>query len=205
MAIEGIADGVNVFCAANEHGKSTIFEALHALFFQPYSGTPNAIKNLRPYSSGNPLIEADLSTAEGRFRITKHHSGGRSARVTDIATGRLVAQADEAENFIASLIKGGTVGPAGLLWVRQGVTGIEKGSNSEEDSEKQVRASLLESVQGEVEAITGGRRMAEIMAAAEEALSGACHLHRQSQNQRALCRRDRGTRQVRVGGAEALG
>ena len=165
VAIEGIADGVNVFCAANEHGKSTIFEALHALFFQPYSGIPNAVRKLRPYSSGNPLIEADLSTAEGRFRITKQYYGGRSARVTDLTTGRLVAQADEAENFIASLIKGGTAGPAGLLWVRQGVTGIEKRSSSEEDSEKQVRVSLLESVQGEVEAITGGRRMAEIMEA----------------------------------------
>mgnify|MGYP000423224156 CR=1 FL=1 len=32
----GIADGVNVLTAANEHGKSTCFEALHALFFQPY-------------------------------------------------------------------------------------------------------------------------------------------------------------------------
>ena len=35
IAIEGIGDGVNVLCAANEFGKSTSFEALHALFFQP--------------------------------------------------------------------------------------------------------------------------------------------------------------------------
>jgi DNA repair exonuclease SbcCD ATPase subunit len=171
VAIEGIGDGVNVLCAANEAGKSTSFEALHALFFQPHSGTPNAVRNLRPYSAGNPLVEADLSTTEGRFRITKQYYGGRFARVTDLASGRLIAQADEAENFIAGLIKGGTVGPAGLLWVRQGVTGIEKRSSSEEDSEKQVRVSLLESVQGEVEAITGGRRMAEIMAAAAESLA----------------------------------
>lgn len=172
VAIEGIGDGVNVLCAANEYGKSTSFEALHALFFQPYSGTPGDVQRLRPYSGGNPLIEVDVSTTEGSsFRITKQYYSGRSARVTDIATGRLVAQADEAENFIANLLKGGTTGPAGLLWVRQGVTGIEKRSRSEEDSEKQVRASLLESVQGEVEAITGGRRMAAIMAATAEALS----------------------------------
>lgn len=171
VAIEGIGDGVNVLCAANEFGKSTSFEALHALFFQPHSGTPGDVQRLRPYSGGNPVVEADISTGEGRFRITKQYYGGRSARVTDLATGRLVAQADEAENFIASLIKGGTAGPAGLIWVRQGVTGIERRSRSEEDSDKQVRASLLESVQGEVEAVTGGRRMAEIMAATEEALS----------------------------------
>ncbi|MYZ49126.1 AAA family ATPase [Propylenella binzhouense] len=171
IAIEGIGDGVNVLCAVNEFGKSTSFEALHALFFQPHSGTPGEIQKLRPYSGGSPLVEADIQTAEGRFRLTKQYYGGRSARVTDLATGRLVAQADEAENFIAGLIRGGTAGPAGLLWVRQGVTGLEKRSRSEEDGEKEVRRSLLESVQGEVEAVTGGRRMAEIMAAAQEALS----------------------------------
>ena len=165
IAIEGIGDGVNVLCAANEFGKSTSFEALHALFFQPYSGKSAPVRNLRPYSGGSPLVEADIAHGDERFRITKQYYGGGFARVTDLATGRLVAQADEAENFIGALIKGGPAGPAGLLWVRQGVTGIEKRSNAEEDGEKQVRASLLESVQGEVEAITGGRRMAEIMQA----------------------------------------
>ena len=171
VAIEGIDDGVNVLCAVNEFGKSTSFDALHALFFQPYSGIPNDVKNLRPYSGGSPLVEADISTSEGRFRVTKQYFGGKFARVLDLGTGRLVAQADEAENFVAALVKGGAAGPAGLLWVRQGVTGVEKRSRTEEDSEKQVRAGLLESVQGEIEAITGGRRMAEIMAAVEEDLS----------------------------------
>lgn len=171
VAIEEIDDGVNVLCAANEFGKSTSFEALHALFFQPHSSVSSDVRNLRPYSGGNPLVEADISTGEGLFRITKQYYGGRSARVTNLATGQLVAQADEAENFIAGLVKGGTAGPAGLLWVRQGVTGIERRSKSEEDGEREVRRTLLESVQGEVEAVTGGRRMTEILAATQEALS----------------------------------
>ncbi|MGE6744070.1 AAA family ATPase [Allorhizobium sp. NPDC080224] len=171
VAIEGIGDGVNVLCAANEFGKSTSFDALHALFFQPHSGTPGDVQRLRPYSGGNPLVEADITTGEGSFRITKQYYGARSARVVDLGSGGLVAQADEAENFITSLIRGGTSGPAGLLWVRQGITGIEKRSRTEEEGEKQVRQSLLESVQGEVEAVTGGRRMAEIMAAVKEALA----------------------------------
>lgn len=172
VAIEGIGEGVNVLCAANEFGKSTSFEALHALFFQPHSSTASDVRNLRPYSGGNPLIEVDIAVDDARYRLTKQYYGGRSARVFDLGTGRLLAQADEAENFIADLIQGGIGGPAGLLWVRQGVTGIEKRSRSEEDSDKQVRASLLESVQGEVEAVTGGRRMAEIMTASKDALSG---------------------------------
>ncbi|MET3898880.1 hypothetical protein ABIB57_002832 [Devosia sp. UYZn731] len=170
VAIEGISDGVNVLSAANEYGKSTCFEALHALFFQPHTGTPKAVQLLRPYSGGNPMVEADIATDEGRFRLTKQYYGGKRASVTDLATGRLVAQADEAETFIAGLIRGGTAGPAGLLWVRQGITGIDKRSNTEEESEKRVRESLLSSVQGEVEALTGGRRMAEIAAACEEEL-----------------------------------
>jgi hypothetical protein len=171
VAIENISDGVNVLCAANEFGKSTSFEALHALFFQSHTGTPGDVQRLRPYSGGNPLVEADIATETGRYRLTKQFYGGRRATVTDLGSGRLLAQADEAENFIASLIRGGTAGPAGLLWVRQGVTGIERRSKSEEDGERQVRTSLLESVQGEVEAVTGGRRMAEIVAACADELA----------------------------------
>jgi hypothetical protein len=170
VAIEGITEGVNVLTAANEYGKSTCFEALHALFFQAHTGTPTSVKLLRPYSGGSPLVEADIAVDDRRYRLTKQFYGGRRAAVTDITTGRLVAQADEAEAFIADLIRGGTSGPAGLLWVRQGMTGIENRSRSEEENDKRVRESLLSSVQGEVEALTGGRRMAEIFAACEEEL-----------------------------------
>ncbi|MDH2131920.1 DNA-binding protein [Sphingobium yanoikuyae] len=169
VAIEGIGDGVNVLCAANEFGKSTSFEALHGLFFQPHSSTAGGVRALRPYSGGNPLIEADIVVDDAHYRITKQYYAGKFAKVVDLASGRLIAQADEAENFIGKLIHGGAGGPAGLLWVRQGLTGIEPRNKKDEDNDLQVRTSLLESVQGEVEAMTGGRRMAEIMAATGEA------------------------------------
>ena len=171
VAIEDIGDGVNVLCAANEYGKSTSFEALHALFFQAHSGQPKDVKRLQPYSGGNPVIEADIETDRGRYRLAKQFIGGKRASVTDLGSGRLVAQADEAETFIAALTRGGTAGPSGLLWVRQGITGIEDRDRREEEDERRVRASLLESVQGEVEAVTGGRRMAEISARCAEELA----------------------------------
>ncbi|MFY8153344.1 MAG: AAA family ATPase, partial [Hyphomicrobiales bacterium] len=161
VAVEGIGDGVNVLCAANEFGKSTCFDALHALFFQPHTGTPGAVQGLRPYSGGNPLVEADILTAGGAFRLTKQFYGGKRAMVRELASGRLLAQADEAERFIANLVQGGTAGPAGLLWVRQGITGIERRSPKDEEGEKRARESVLTSVQGEVESLTGGRRMAQ--------------------------------------------
>lgn len=171
IAVEGIRDGVNVLCAVNEFGKSTCFDALHALFFQPHTGTPGAVQGLRPYSGGNPLVEADILTGEGAFRLTKQFYGGRRALVREIGSGRIVAQADEAERFIANLVQGGTTGPAGLLWVRQGITGIERRAKSDEEVEKRARESVLTSVQGEVESLTGGRRMAQAVAACEEELS----------------------------------
>lgn len=171
IAVEDIADGVNVLSAANEHGKSTCFEALHALFFQPHSGTPKNVQMLRPYSGGNPIVEADIAIETGRYRLTKQFYSGRRASVTDLGSGRIVAQADEAEAFIGDLISGGTAGPAGLLWVRQGITGIENRSKSEEENDKRVRESLLSSVQGEVEALTGGRRMSAVLEACEEELN----------------------------------
>lgn len=171
IAVEGITDGVNVLSAANEHGKSTCFEALHALFFQPHSGNPKSVQMLRPYSGGNPIVEADITIEAGRYRLTKQFHSGRRASVTDLGSGRIIAQADEAEAFIGDLISGGTSGPAGLLWVRQGVTGIENRSKSEEENDKRVRESLLSSVQGEVEALTGGRRMSAVLEACEEELN----------------------------------
>src|SRR5690606_25214982 len=110
VAIENIGDGVNVLTAANEFGKSTSFEALHALFFQPHTGTPGSVQMLRPYAGGNPLVEADIETEDGAFRLTKQFYSGRQARVTELRTGRLVAQADEAEKFIADLTRGGADG-----------------------------------------------------------------------------------------------
>ncbi|MCK0196956.1 AAA family ATPase [Ancylobacter sp. 6x-1] len=171
VAIENIGDGVNVLCAANEFGKSTCFDALHALFFLPHGSTKQAVTALRPYSGGNPLIEADIVTGRGRLRIAKQFFGGRRASVTDLDTGRLLAQADEAERILAELVHGGMGGPAGLLWVRQGITGIEPRAKGDEEGEKRARESVLSSVRGEVEALTGGRRMADVQAACEEDLA----------------------------------
>ncbi len=169
VAIEDIGDGVNVLSEANEFGKSTCFDALHALFFLAHSGTSGAVQALRPYSGGNPVIEADIATTAGRFRLRKQYYAGRKAQVTDLASGRLVAQADDAEAFIGELVRGGTLGPAGLLWVRQGNTGLDKRPKTDEE-EKRARETVLSSVQGEVESITGGRRMRAIAEACAQEL-----------------------------------
>ncbi len=164
IAIENIVDGVNVLSAENEFGKSTSFDALHAAFFQPFSGTPKPVQKLRPYSGGSPQIEVDVETPQGQFRISKTYYTGKNAIITEIATNRIIAQADAAEAWISNLIRGGSAGPAGLLWVQQGATEIGGGSNKEKDEERRVREDVLTSVTGdEVEFLTGGRRMLRVL------------------------------------------
>lgn len=169
IAIEGIGEGVNVLCAANEQGKSTCFDALQALFFLQHTSDAAAVHALRPYSGGHPLIEADIATPQGRYRVSKQFAGRRRATVTDLGSGRILHQAGEAEDFIADLVRAGPGGPAGLLWVRQGNTGLDRARD--EDREKRAREGVLSSVRGEVEALTGGRRMAEVVRACAEDLA----------------------------------
>lgn len=157
VRIDDFSDGVNVLSAPNEFGKSTVFDALRALFFVPHGSTKKDIKHLRPHAGGSPKVSVEVETAEGRFVISKTWFGKSEAKVTrgDV----LIAQADEAEAWIARLLGGGDGGPSGLLWVRQGLLGLSDGEKSEQTAALEARRDLLSSVTGEVEAMTGGRRM----------------------------------------------
>ena len=151
VRIEGIDGGINLLCESNEHGKSTVFDAVHALFFVPHRRSTAAVKALRPYAGGVPEVAVEIETGAGRFRIEKRWLSSQRARVSQ--RGELIAQADEAEAWIGRLLGDEAGGPSGLLWVRQGAMGISDNANLE------TRRGLLSSVAGEVESMTGGRRM----------------------------------------------
>lgn len=157
VRIDGIDDGVNVLSAPNEFGKSTVFDALRAIFFVPYSSRGKEIVQLRPHAGGAPEVSVEIETQDGIFRVSKRWFSKPEARVT--RAGVLIAQADEAEGWIARLISGSGGGPSGLLWVRQGLTSLADGSNKEQQAALDARRDLLSTVTGEVEAMTGGRRM----------------------------------------------
>jgi len=92
IAIEGIDDGVNVLAAANEYGKSTVFDAIHALFFQGHKGKPKPILSLQPYSKGSITVEAEVDTSDGAYRIRKRWLGSVQSQVFDSASGRIVTR-----------------------------------------------------------------------------------------------------------------
>ncbi|MDE0380494.1 MAG: AAA family ATPase [Rhodospirillales bacterium] len=155
VEIGGIGDGLNVFSAPNEHGKSTVFDALHAVFFKPRTSWDREIRSLAPHVGGDPSVAVEIELDDGIYWIEKRWSRRRNGDARIGTAGRLVGQADEAETWIAETLKAPRDGgPAGLLWVRQGLAGLDDGGAAQ-----LARRDLLTSVTGEVEAMTGGRRM----------------------------------------------
>ncbi|MBB95537.1 MAG: chromosome segregation protein SMC [Rhodobacteraceae bacterium] len=157
VRVDGIGDGLNVLCEPNEHGKSTLFDAIQALFFKAHGSKDKDISALRPHAGGAPEVAVDVETEAGRFTITKRWWQKPMATVHQ--QGRLVAQADAAEAWIADMLGGDAAGPSGLVWVRQGMTELGGGSKKEQDLALAARRDLMSSVGEEVEALTGGRRM----------------------------------------------
>ena len=155
VEINGIGDGLNVLSAPNEHGKSTVFDALHAVFFKDRKSWDKEIRSLMPHAGGDPSVGVEIELADGVYRIEKRWNSRRSGDTRIMTSGRLIKQADDAEAWIAEALKSPKDGgPAGLLWVRQGLTRLDSG-----DTARLVRRDLLTSVAGEVEVMTGGRRM----------------------------------------------
>lgn len=171
--IEGIGDGITVLCEPNEFGKSTFFDAIHALFFERHRATRAGIKALQPHVGGAPEVAADLDLPDGRYRVEKRWLTRASARVS--RDGRTVAQDDEAEAWIDRMLGAGLSGPSGLLWVRQGLLGLEpEGSSASDKSDREralsARRDLLSSVAGEIDMMTGGRRLDGVVARVGDAL-----------------------------------
>lgn len=161
VEITGIGDGLNVLAAPNEHGKSTVFDALHAVFFKDRKSLDKKVKSLIPHAGGDPAVTVEIEWQGEKYRIVKRWSKRRGAGDARImVNGRVMKQADDAEAWIAAVLKTPQDGgPAGLLWVRQGLAGLVSGDKKLQDAENQARRGLVTSVAGEVEAVTGGRKM----------------------------------------------
>ena len=168
--LSGIGDGITVLSEPNEFGKSTFFDALHAAFFERHSSRNAAVKALQPHAGGAPEVAVVVDLPEGQFRIAKRWINRAQAQVTD-ASGRLIAQADEAEAWIDRLMGGGLAGPSGLLWVRQGQMGLEADDRKDRERDLSARRDLLSSVAGEIDLMTGGRRMDAVLDRVAEALA----------------------------------
>ncbi|MEM9782817.1 MAG: AAA family ATPase, partial [Pseudomonadota bacterium] len=167
VAVTGIAPGLNVLAAANEQGKSTLLDALHALFFTRHRAWDQHVRALQPHAGGDPQVQAEIALDGACWTVAKTWRKSRNGSATVHRDGILRHQADEAEAWIAERVrppKDG--GPAGLVWVRQGVLGLGEGR-----PDMLARRSVMASVAGEVAAMTGGRRMDRTVDAVGAALA----------------------------------
>ena len=160
-------DGLTTVCAPNESGKSTFFDALHALLFQSHTTMAAQVRALQPYAGGPVGVAAEIEFEDGVFQVQKRFMASRHAQVHDGA-GRLIAQAGEAETWIQERIRAGVGAASGLLWVRQGLrevdpSGTSTAERSERDRLRDARQELMSSVSGQIDAVTGGRRLDRIL------------------------------------------
>lgn len=204
VIVSGFEPGLNVLCAPNENGKSTLFDALQACFFQSYRSRHRDVKSLRPNAGGSPSVTLEIELGGGAadgtgtgtgtgttYRIVKRWLSKPMAEVWQ--GSRLVAKSDDAEAWIARLGHAGGdgsekpdggksdaksapdggahSGPAGLLWVRQGVTGLEHGTARERDAAQGARRDLLSSFTHEIDAVTAGRGMETVLTRCDEELA----------------------------------
>jgi hypothetical protein len=157
-------DGLTTITAENEAGKSTFFDALHTLFFVPHGSSSQEVKTLQPYSGGAVCVAAVVEIEGADFRIEKSFLVQKSAKIIDCATGQVIKQQGDAEAWIEDNINKANKGPAGLLWVRQGAAHVDPIGKDKDANNVAARRDLMSSVRGQIDAVTGGRRMDKIVA-----------------------------------------
>ncbi len=123
VEIGAIGDGITVICEANEFGKSTFFDAIHAVVFEKHTATGKSVQSLRPMPAAASASALEVEIDGACYAIEKRFLAQKGASVTDTARGTVIARDGEAEDWIARHVGASEQGPAGLLWVRQGVSG----------------------------------------------------------------------------------
>ena len=162
VTVDGIGDGLNVLCEPNETGKSTLFDAIQAVFFKPHGSRDKEVMALRPHAGGAPEVSIEIETDAGRFTLTKRWLQKPVAEVHRAA--QLIAQSDAAEAWIGDVLGLDGGGPSGLIWVRQGMTDFTEANPKAHKAALEARRDLMSTVGEEVDAMTGGRRMDEALA-----------------------------------------
>ncbi len=175
VAIDEIGEGVNVLAGPNEMGKSTLFHALEAVFLTRHRTTGAELERMRPRSGGEPCVEVDFEVQGQRWRLRKQFGRGASAVLTDLASGRIVAQAGDAEDKVLELTgrKSDLPGRLGLVWVRQKRSLLSADPDIDPDTGKQKgrgeHDALVDLIGEEVDTAAGGETFNAVQRLVEKA------------------------------------
>ncbi|MEZ5818470.1 MAG: AAA family ATPase [Hyphomicrobiaceae bacterium] len=170
VALEGLSGGLDLVIGPNEAGKSTLFRALNLALFEKHRSKQSELEELRPYSGGAPLVEAEIEVAGEAWRVRKRFLAERSAEVVSLATGA-VSRGSDAEDLLERLLgEKGADGRFPLLWLKQGALLVPA------DPGKAGETVLRAAVDREVSSAVGGevaRRVRDRVRAALEELVSA--------------------------------
>ena len=129
LVIDDLQPGLNLFVGPNEAGKSTIAEAVRAVFLERYKASH--LKDLLPWgkASGQPSVEVTFDLDGTACRLSKQFV---TRQRCELKIGQSVFGEDEAEDKLSALLgfsrpargpsKPENAGVPGLLWVQQGGT-----------------------------------------------------------------------------------
>lgn len=129
FVIEDLSDGINLFEAPNEAGKSTLAEAIRAAFFERHRSS--SVEHLRPWgdAAATPTVELAFEHGGRHYQLTKAFLGRRRC---DLQIDSVHLEGAAAEDHLAALLgfgfpgKGAStpahMGIPGLLWIRQGTS-----------------------------------------------------------------------------------
>lgn len=128
LTLDGLADGLNLFTAPNEAGKSTVAEAIRAAFFERHRSS--SVEHLRPWGepAATPTVEVEFEIGGRRHQLSKAFLGRKRCELA--IAGQAPLDGAAAEDHLANLLgfrfpgKGASapehMGIPGLLWIRQG-------------------------------------------------------------------------------------
>src|ERR1700756_5440179 len=129
IVIDDLQPGLNLFVGPNEAGKSTIAEAVRAVFLERYKASH--LKDLLPWgkASAQPSVEETFDMDGTACSLSKQFV---TRQRCELKIGQTVFGEDEAEDKLAVLLgfsraargplKAENAGVPGLLWVQQGGT-----------------------------------------------------------------------------------
>lgn len=129
LELGGFADGLNLFVAPNEAGKSTLAEAIRAAFFERHKSS--SVSDLRPWSDGSatPTVEIEFELGGKPAQLNKAFLGKKRCELSidGKAWDGLAAEDHLAELLGFSFAGKGASSPEhmgipGLLWIRQGTS-----------------------------------------------------------------------------------
>ena len=177
LEIQDLQEGLNLFTAPNEAGKSTVALALRAAFLERYRST--SVDSLRPWghASASPAVEVDFEFNGVSYRLRKSFL---TRRRCDLQVNGQSSDGEAAEDQLARLMgftfagrganRDENLGVPGLLWIRQGTSQDLAGPLQHAEQHLQ---SVLQAAVGGVASTQGDEVLERLEQARHELLTPA--------------------------------